>query len=474
MLSSVPALISSLQNEYDAIMLEMFNLKKQYENVRQELAHALYSNDAATRVIARLAYERDQAREALVSIQSTLGGGASASAPADAADDTVMAEGSAQAQARLPEAVAAKMSATTERLSEHRRIKNKTKGSPEGYLTKADVQALSQKSSQSPVHSTKPPGVTALSVSSNGKFALTGGNDKVAHVYDRSTSKSIATLKGHSKKLIDVTFSGTSGHVVTGADAEAVASPSYAVTTSEDGSIRIWQADESKDGSYSPLHTLDGFAAQPVGTSIHPSGEYVAAAFRDGTWTIHDLASGELVLSVAAPTGESAEAAEGGYAYESVQFHPDGMLIGFGTSEGAVRIWDCKSATQAATFRGEHQGPIHSIDFSENGYFVAVAAKGSPTVAVWDLRKLKQVGSIAVASPEDDATPIVKFDPALQFLAVVGADVRIYAQKTWEELKVFDEGIAGQITGAAWDPRNGDLVTVGLDRTMRVFGKATE
>lgn len=62
-LSSVPALLASLQNEWDATMLEAYTLKRQYDAVRQELAHALYSNDAANRVVARLMRERDQARE---------------------------------------------------------------------------------------------------------------------------------------------------------------------------------------------------------------------------------------------------------------------------------------------------------------------------------------------------------------------------------------------------------------------------
>jgi len=61
--SSIPALLTALQNEWDALVLETFTLKQQYNSTRQELSYALYSQDAASRVIARLMRERDSARE---------------------------------------------------------------------------------------------------------------------------------------------------------------------------------------------------------------------------------------------------------------------------------------------------------------------------------------------------------------------------------------------------------------------------
>ncbi|KAK9896316.1 Prp19-domain-containing protein [Cystobasidium minutum MCA 4210] len=74
-LTSVPTLLFALQNEWDAVVLETFNLRQQNAQLRQELSHALYKEDAAMRVLARIQKERDEAREALANIQSTLGGG---------------------------------------------------------------------------------------------------------------------------------------------------------------------------------------------------------------------------------------------------------------------------------------------------------------------------------------------------------------------------------------------------------------
>lgn len=46
-------------------MLESLSLKLQHQSTRQELAHALYREDASLRVVARLVKERDQARESV-------------------------------------------------------------------------------------------------------------------------------------------------------------------------------------------------------------------------------------------------------------------------------------------------------------------------------------------------------------------------------------------------------------------------
>ena len=70
--TNIPSILSSLQSEWDTLMLETFNMKQQLDLLRQELSHSLYQHDAACRVICRLVKERDDARGQLANIKTDL------------------------------------------------------------------------------------------------------------------------------------------------------------------------------------------------------------------------------------------------------------------------------------------------------------------------------------------------------------------------------------------------------------------
>lgn len=59
--SGLSSTLRQVQHDYDAVLLELFDTRQALAETRRELSVALYQNDAAVRVVARVAAERDQA-----------------------------------------------------------------------------------------------------------------------------------------------------------------------------------------------------------------------------------------------------------------------------------------------------------------------------------------------------------------------------------------------------------------------------
>ena len=311
------------------------------------------------------------------------------------------------------------------------------------------------------MHSTRSPGVSALDVSPNAGLVLTGGRDKQVQVYDTTTDKIVATLKGHTKEVTRVAFAVPTISLEIGSESSSITtSPSFAISASVDSSVRIWKADETS-GSYALSHTINEFKGAVNGLSVHPCAEFFAAAAMDGTWGLYDLSTGSRLLH-----GSADE------KWTGLDIHPDGVLMALGSSSGSVHIIDLQNGQESAQFKSDAASGITSLHFSENGYYLATAT--SSLVEVRDLRKLNKAGTITVTEGgEPGKTAVdVRFDPSAQFLAVVGDDVRVYANKSWQLLWTDDSSNTAEISTSRWTWPKGDLVTASLDRTVRIFSAA--
>jgi pre-mRNA-processing factor 19 len=338
--------------------------------------------------------------------------------------------------------------------------KSKLKRKPSGYVQAGEIGGFGQSKLIPSMHSTKQPGVTSLDVSSDGSLLLTGGNDKQVQIYDNANDKILATLKGHTKGITHVSFAIPTIGLEFGNSSTTASAPTFAISASLDSSVRVWKADETAQ-SFTLAHTINEYKSPVTGISVHPSAEFFAAAHKNGSWALYDLTTGSRLL-------------EGSAKQEltSLDIHPDGILMSLGTSSGAILIIDIRSGQESATFQAESSTSVTSLSFSENGYYLASATLSQ--VEVWDLRKLSKAGTIAVEG--DGKTKVaIRFDPSAQFLAVVGTDVRIYANKTWQLLWSDDASNTAEVSDVKWNYTTGDLITASLDRTVRAFApKAAE
>lgn len=76
----------------------------------------------------------------------------------------------------------------------------------------------------------------------------------------------------------------------------------------------------------------------------------------------------------------------------SIAFSPDGLLLGAGTEDGHVVLWDARNGKQLGSPIKVATGAIDPISFSPNGRLLA-AASGDQTTTLWDVASRKRLGN---------------------------------------------------------------------------------
>jgi len=461
--TSIPAILKSLQDEWDSVMLHSFTLRQQLQTARQELSHALYQHDAACRVIARLTKEVTAAREALATLkpqQAALPATPSMAGSATPSMTPTPAQMEAAAMEPPSSAAAAAASAQMEpkgmtpeivdKLQEKAKIltgerRKRSKMVPEELMPADSIRSFKTLASHPGLHSAGAPGILALDIHPNNTSKiLTGGADKTAAVFNKDDEQVVAILKGHSKKVSRVVYHPDGGE-------------NRVITASHDCSVRIWDVPTSQT-----IQCLRVHEGPVTGLSLHATGDYILTTSTDQHWAFSDLRSGQLITKV---TDQGQESGGGGGGLTCAQFHPDGLILGTGTSDSIIKIWDLKEQRNVANFEG-HSGQISALSFSENGYYLATAADDA-CVKLWDLRKLKNFKTIQL---EDNyEVRDLSFDQSGTYLAVAGTDVRVYLCKQWTDLKVFRDHTA-MATGVRFGRNAAYLASTSMDRTLKLYG----
>ncbi|KAE8380890.1 WD40-repeat-containing domain protein [Aspergillus bertholletiae] len=407
-LTSIPSLLNVFQEEWDALALETYTLRQTLAQTRQELSTALYQNDAAVRVIARLTKERDEARDALskVTVGATRAGGGEAM--------QVDSNG-------LPEAVLSRVENTQAALSKTRR----KRAVPEGWATSDAI------STYKPAQSTEPlyPGGKALSVNASGELALVGGADGVVGVYSLPQKQVVQSLQSN------------------GPVTDAVWAGDKAVVASSTGSVKVFE-------NGNEVADFSSHAGAATALALHPTGDIVASVGADKSYVLYDLTTNSVITQIFSDA-----------SLLSVKFHPDGHLIAAGGVDGQIKIFDVKNGSSAANFA--LSGPAKCLFFSENGTFMAAVADNSTVVSIWDLRSASEVKALETGSQIDS----ISWDYTGQFLLTGGPSgltVQQYAKST----KSWSEPLRSAVPAAAvaWGVAAQSIVALNRDGGITVLG----
>ncbi len=238
--------------------------------------------------------------------------------------------------------------------------------------------------------------VRGVAFAPNGLAVVSGGEDKVARVWESATAELLYTLS-----VPDMTEVNSVAVAPDGATA---------ASGSSDGAVRLWRV-----GDGALLAMLPGMASPVWCVAFSPDGGRLAAGLENGSvmvWTLVDRNSrafkldGEgAVRGVAfSPDGATLAAAWDGGSVDlwsmaddshrplpaearptSLAFSPDGQLLVVGLSDGAdaghFRLWRVADGTLLRDIDA-HRGAVAAVAFSADGKLIATGGMDG-AVLLW-------------------------------------------------------------------------------------------
>jgi WD40 repeat protein/serine/threonine protein kinase len=282
--------------------------------------------------------------------------------------------------------------------------------------------------------------VTALAVSDEGRFALTGDKSGAIILWDLAKLRPVHFFFGHKGAVKDLALAPGLGLALSGG---------------EDGTVRLWHLPPClADPKAGPLLEFGPHDREVEKLSLAPDGKTVATACRDGLVRLWDIDSGKLISTL---SGHDKK------AVLDVQFSPDGKWLASAGKDGNVRLWKVDSGKEIFHFTG-HEGPVLAVAFSPDGKWLLSSGEDK-MVCLWDLAL---TGSKAQEfRGHKEAVTGVAFVPGSQQFLTASADGTL---GLWDLIngKMIHEftNHTGPVQAVAVAPDGKTAVSGGADKTV--------
>lgn len=285
-------------------------------------------------------------------------------------------------------------------------------------------------------------------LASGGPYLASGGNDDLIHIYDLKTDKDLGFLVNPGEGTI------TSLHFVT---APGAYTPSHLLAGSADGTISVWRA----GGGWECMKSFRGHRKEVTSIAPHPSGKLALTTSRDGSLRMWDLIKGRAAFTTKLETEVDAvmfnQAGEqyvlltgaavtlhtvSGGALATLQ-HPrrplcmcwSENLLGTGTlitgsEDGSLRVWDAVNGKELLCIQRAHTTRIKAVVLVADSLVATASSDG--VIKVWDL--CKALTDKTKSSSDNNSTAA-----AIESLAEVQTRARVTVMCALDSAEVMEE-----------------------------------
>jgi small GTP-binding protein len=279
--------------------------------------------------------------------------------------------------------------------------------------------------------------VTNVSITPDGKRAVSCSHDKSLKVWHLDSGKCIKTIKGHKDRVYGVAVTPDGKR---------------AVSCSKDKTLKVWHLDSGKC-----LKTLRGHTREVMSVAVTPDGTKAVSGLEDNTLKVWDLDSGDCINTL---TGHTAP-----IWIWATAVTPDGKRAVSGSFDRTLKVWNLKAGKCVVTLKG-HDDQVLGLAISPVEEKV-VSSSSDKTLKVWNL----ETGQcLATLEGHTDNVYCVAITP----------DGKRIVSGSWDTtMKVWDlengqclatlKGHTDAVFGVAITPEGKRVVSTSADRTLRVW-----
>ncbi len=281
--------------------------------------------------------------------------------------------------------------------------------------------------------------IRAVAVTPNGKYAVSGSDDCTIRIWSLETGKLVRTLEGHNNWVRAVAVMPNNKYVVSG---------------SYDHTIRVWNLETGE-----LIRVLKGHEDGINALAVTQNGKYVVSGSWDCTIRIWDMETGNLTRVL---KGHKRRV-------NTVTVTLNGKYIVSGSNDRTIRFWNLETGKLEKTLEGLKE-EVTAVTVTPNGKHI-VSGLHDCTIRIWNMETCELEKTLEGRGGwvhDVSVTPSGKY----AISAFTDNTIQIWNLETGEPIKTI-EGHKDEVTAVAVTPNGKYLVSGSDDQTIRIWDLET-